>query len=57
MAHKMGYRMRVPSKSAARELFNAKVNKKRLPTIPPMKNHKNPEYAKMSIDEYEKKYG
>lgn len=44
------------SKGKALAYFKAKVNKKKLPEIGSKPHTKNPEYAKLSIEDYEKKY-
>lgn len=53
---KAGLRVRMPGKAAAYEMFRAKVNKKKLPSFSYPHSHKDPEYAKMSIEDFEKKY-
>ena len=49
-------RERAGSKSEARTLFKALKNKKKLPTFTRKYKGKNPEFARLSIEEYEKKY-
>lgn len=43
------------TKEGAKEWFRAKVDKKKLPPMPPHLT-KNPAYAKLSIKQFEKKY-
>lgn len=55
--HCHGYRT---TKEGAGDYFRAKVNKKRLPfnseRMPPLREHKDPKYAKLSIPQFLKKY-
>jgi hypothetical protein len=50
--HCHGY---MTSKESSRDWFKAKKDKKKLPPIPPYRP-KDPKYAKMSIEDFEKKY-
>ena len=54
--HNGRIRERAGSKGEARALFLALKHKKKLPTFERKFRPKDPEYAKMSIEEYEKKY-
>lgn len=44
------------SKSIIHDLFKAKVDKKKRPDIKVVHSSKDPEYARMSIEDWEKKY-
>lgn len=55
IARRMQIRKRM-TKGEAHSVYKAIGSKKRMPEISEKKHSKNPEYAKMSIEEYEKKY-
>lgn len=44
-------------KNDLRKVVLARIHKKKIPDVkPPKEHHKDPEFAKLSIEEYEKKY-
>lgn len=57
MVNRGSYASKAGSKGEALAYFKAKMGKKKLPTLHVKQSQKNPEYAKLSISEYEKKYG
>jgi hypothetical protein len=44
-------------KKEVAEYWKAREQKKKIPLLKAKESRKNPEFAKMSIEEYEKKYG
>jgi len=44
-------------KKEVADYWKAREQKKKMPVLKPKEHKKNPEFAKLSIEEYEKKYG
>ena len=58
MKDRGAYMKQAHSKKEAYTYYKAKKDKKKLPTFHrEYKGHKDPEFAKMSIEDYEQKYG
>lgn len=52
----MTYQRQRMGKKAGEKFYKALVNKKKLPEVKKVERKKNPDYAKLTQEEFEKKY-